>query len=138
MSSSRRHPVHRPVLYPDRYVWYVLVSALDIMLTVTVLAHLGMREANTFAQWSIDQFGTWGLIGLKFLSVIAVVMICEFIGRRDGRRGRRLATAAIAISLLPITAALSQTAYLAAWGDVRWEDWPSSSPPVPPLPWPTP
>lgn len=117
----------RHVLYPDRYAWYVLVSALDIMITVTVLVHLGMREANTFAQWSINEFGTWGLIGLKFTSVIAVVLICEYIGRRDLGRGRRLSATAIAISLFPITAALVQVAYLAVWGDVYWEQWP---PPV--------
>jgi uncharacterized membrane protein len=112
------------VLYPDRYVWYVLVSALDIMITVTVLVHLGMREANTFAQWSINQFGTWGLIGLKFLSVILVVLICEYIGRRDAARGRRLTVVAIAVSVFPVTAALLQVAYLAIWGDVYWEQWP--------------
>ena len=65
MSASP--PSH--VLYPDRYVWYVFVSAMDIMVTVMVLIHLRMQEANTFAQWSIDHFGTWGLIGLKFLSI---------------------------------------------------------------------
>jgi len=122
MSVHARH-----VLFPDHYVWYVLVSALDIMLTATVLAHLGMREANTFAQWSINHFGTWGLIGLKFLSVIAVVMICEFIGRRDRRRGRRLAVLAIVLSLVPVTAALAQSAYLAMTDDIHWVDPPSSS-----------
>jgi len=107
-------------MYPDRYVWYVFVSALDIMLTVTVLAHLGMREANTFAQWSINHFGTWGLIGLKFLSVVLVVIICEYVGRHDARRGGKLAIAAIAISLFPITAALVQVAYLGLWGEIHW------------------
>jgi uncharacterized membrane protein len=118
------------VLYPNQYVWYVFASALDIMLTVTVLVHLGMREANTFAQWSIDRFGTWGLIGLKFLSVIVVVMICEYIGRADERRGRRLSTIAIGLSLIPIAAALAQTAYLALWGEVYWETWPPPPPPA--------
>src|SRR2546426_5662337 len=70
-------PHRRPVLYPDRYAWYVLASSLDVMVTVTLLVHLGGREVNSFAQWSIERFGTWGLIGLKFLSVILVVAICE-------------------------------------------------------------
>lgn len=124
MTRAEESGAHRSVLYPDRYVWYVFVSALDIMLTVTVLVHLGMREANSFAQWSIDHFGTWGLIGLKFLSVILVVMICEFIGRKEYRRGRRLAAIAIGLSLIPIGAALAQTAYLAVWGDIYWQQWP--------------
>jgi len=111
----------RHVLYPDRYAWYVLVSALDIILTVTVLKHLGMREANTFAQWSINQFGTWGLIGLKFLSVIVVVLICEYIGNREIGRGRRLTTIAILISIFPVTAALVQVGYLGMGGEIHWE-----------------
>src|SRR5262249_12503086 len=82
--------------------------SLDIMVTVTVLKHLGAREVNTFAQRSIDVFGTWGLIGLKFLSVVLVVVICEYIGRRRERLGRMLATLAIVLSLFPDGAAISQ------------------------------
>lgn len=112
------------VLYPDRYVWYVFVSALDIMLTVFVLVHLGMTEANTFAQWSIDHFGTWGLIGLKFLSVMVVIIICEFVGRRDLKRGKRLATIAIGLSLIPISAAILQIGYIAVTDTIQWVPWP--------------
>lgn len=112
----------RNVLYPDCYVWYVFVSALDIMLTTFVLKHLGMKEANTFAQWSINQFGTWGLIGLKFLSVALVIMICEYIGRRERPRGRRLAIIAIILSVFPITAALVQTAWLGLGGEIVWQE----------------
>ncbi len=124
-------PIYRgAMLYPDRYAWYVLVSALDVMVTVKLLVHLGQREeqpfgfdtdvhareVNTFAQWTIEQFGTWGLIGLKFLTVILVVAICEYIGRRRLRLGRNLAFAAIFLSLLPIAAALIQVAYLTVTG----------------------
>jgi len=115
----------RPVLYPDRYAWYVLASALDIMLTVTVLVHLRGREVNTLAQWSIDHFGTWGLIGLKFLSVILVVCICEYVGRHRLHLGRTLATIAIAASLLPVTAALLQIGALTLQGRISWMDGPS-------------
>ena len=62
------------------------------------------------------------------LSVIAVVMICEFIGSRDRRRGRRLAVIAIVLSLVPVTAALAQSAYLAVTDDIHWVDPPSSGP----------
>ena len=134
-------PIHRgPMLFPNIYAWYVLVSALDVMVTVKLLVHLGEREdgsvaivagekvvaeeANTFAQWSIEQFGTWGLIGLKFLSVIVVVAICEHIGRRRPRLGHGLALLAIFLSLLPIAAALVQTGYLTATGRLIIEDWP--------------
>ncbi|MBC7773374.1 MAG: hypothetical protein H7210_12835 [Pyrinomonadaceae bacterium] len=104
---------HRAVRYPDRYAWYVLASTLDIMTTVLVLTHLGFREANSFAQKSIDYFGTWGLIGLKFVSVIIVVAICEFVGRRREDLGRRVATLAIIASLFPVLFAIAQIVY--AW-----------------------
>jgi uncharacterized membrane protein len=118
-------PIHlRHVLYPDRYAWYILASALDIMVTVTVLVHLGAREVNSFAQWSIEQFGTWGLIGLKFLSVILVVAICEHVGRRRPRLGAALATAAIFVSLIPVGSALVQVIYFTARGELVITEWP--------------
>jgi hypothetical protein len=120
-----RRGIHRAhVLYPNRYTWYVLVSALDIMITVTLLVHLGAREVNMLAQESIELFGTWGLIGLKFLSVILVVGICEWVGRRNFRLGRRVATAAIFISLFPITAAVLQVGFVLVMGDLDWEPHP--------------
>jgi hypothetical protein len=122
MLDALRRPVpgDKPVLYPDRYAWYVLVSSLDIMLTVKLLIYLGAREVNMIAQKSIELFGTWGLIGLKFLSVILVVIICEYIGRRNYVTGRRLATAAIAVSLIPITAAIVQILYLLISGEIYY------------------
>ena len=113
----------RPVLYPDQYAWYILASALDIMVTVTVLTHLGAREVNMLAQRSIDLFGTWGLIGLKFASVVLVVGICEFVGRRRPRAGRRLAMAAILISLIPVVSAMIQAAALGAAGHLEIVPW---------------
>lgn len=114
-NRPRRH-----VLYPERYAWYVLASALDVIITVTVLVHLGAEEINTFAQKSIDLFGTWGLIGLKFLSVILVVTICEFVGRRRPRAGSRLASAAIGLSLIPIGAATAQILVILIAGELEW------------------
>jgi uncharacterized membrane protein len=123
---SRLH--NRHVLYPDRYAWYVLASALDVMATVTVLIHLGAREVNTLAQKSIDLFGTWGLIGLKFASVILVVVICEYVGRRRERAGRMLATAAIIMSLAPVGAAIAQIIGLWITGNLVTMDWPREAP----------
>lgn len=104
---------HRAVMYPGRYAWYVLASTLDITVTVLLLTHLGFREANSFAQKSIDYFGTWGLIGLKFMSVIIVVAICEYVGRQKESLGRLVATIAIFASLFPVLFAVAQIVY--AW-----------------------
>lgn len=114
----------RAVLYPDRYVWYLFASTLDIIVTVTLLRHLGFREANSFAQKSIDYFGTWGLIGLKFLSVIVVIFICEYVGRRRERLGRTLALLAIAASLFPVAFAMAQIVLGMAQGRIVHTEWP--------------
>jgi uncharacterized membrane protein len=124
MDAALPVSVRRPVLYPNLYAWYILVSAMDIMITVTLLIHLGAHEVNMIAQRSIELFGTWGLIGLKFASVILVVAICEYIGRRRPRTGRGLAIAAIFISLFPIVAATAQVLFVLTMGHLEWTDWP--------------
>lgn len=112
------------VLYPDRYVWYVLVSAMDIVVTVSVLVHYGAREVNSIAQASIELFGTWGLIGLKFLTLVIVVAICEYIGRRRRRLGATIATIAVVASLSPVIAASVQVFWLWAHGELAHTEWP--------------
>jgi uncharacterized membrane protein len=124
MESALPVAARRPVLYPNLYTWYVLVAALDIMITVTLLVHLGAREVNMIAQRSIELFGTWGLIGLKFASVLLVIAICEHVGRIRHRTGRALALAAIFISLFPIFAAMAQVLFVLAVGNLEWMDWP--------------
>jgi hypothetical protein len=124
LPPRRRGFFRRAVLFPDRYVWYVFASTLDIIVTVTVLKHLGFREANSFAQKSIDYFGTWGLIGLKFISVILVVVICEYVGRHRERVGRTLATLAIMASLFPVAFAMIQLLIGMAQGLIVHTEWP--------------
>lgn len=100
--------VCRLALYPDHYAWYILASSLDIMLTYLIIWGLGGREVNAIAQKFIDALGHWGLILLKFSTVLLVIAICEVIGRRKFVLGRRLAVAAICISALPVGAAILQ------------------------------
>ncbi len=114
----------RGVLYPDRYLWYVLASVMDIVVTVTVLVHYGAKEVNSIAQASIERFDTWGLVGLKFLTLVIVVAICEYIGRRHERLGRMLATIAIAASLMPVLAATTQVFWLWAHDRLEYMEWP--------------
>jgi hypothetical protein len=97
----------RSVLYPERYVWYVFASSLDIIFTRIVL-WFGGTEVNTIADWLLGVFGVWGLIGLKFATVVLVVLICEFIGRRRVLLGRRMAEVAIVVSAMPVFIASAQ------------------------------
>jgi uncharacterized membrane protein len=106
----------KQALYPDHYAWYVFASSLDVMLTYFIIWRLGGREVNAVANHLVQQFGHWGLIMLKYSSVIVVVAICEWLGRADLSRGRRLAIAAIAISALPVGAGLVQIFAWLGWG----------------------
>jgi hypothetical protein len=101
----------RHVLYPNQYVWYVLVSSLDLIMTNTVMHHLGAREVNTIADTAIRWFGFWGLIGLKFATVMVVVGVCEYVGVRRPRLGRKIAEWAVAISAVPVVVAIVQVVW---------------------------
>jgi hypothetical protein len=90
-----------PVLFPNAYLWLVLVSALDLMLTWVIL-HFGGREGNALAAAVIERFGLIGLIAFKFAIVILVIVLCEWAGRRKPKAGLRLAVISIAITCIPI------------------------------------
>ena len=94
--------------YPNAYVWYVFVAALDIILTHFIIFRLGGIEVNAIAQRAIDAFGLWGLIGLKFVTVLVVIAICQALAQQKPDVGRRLAEWAVAISSVPIVFGLLQ------------------------------
>lgn len=106
-ATLRRH-----VLYPDYYCWYILAGAVDIMLTYIILERFDGSEVNQIANHMIKLAGLWGLILLKFSTVIVVVLICEYVGRRRRRLGKAVAIWAIAMSALPVGIGLLQ---LGAW-----------------------
>ena len=95
----------RPVRYPDRYVWFVFFSAIDVMLTWAIIAHDG-EEANPIARFVIAKWELPGAIAFKFSLMIFVIGICEMVGRRNDRAGGRLALVAVIISVLPVVYSL--------------------------------
>ena len=100
-----------PVLYPNRYCWFVLFSALDIMLTHTILEKMKLyngRELNTFADFVIRHAGLNGAIALKMISVVVVIVITEFVGRRRPQVGNTLINCVVAMSTVPVITALAQ------------------------------
>ena len=103
-STPRKHGL----LYQDHYSWYLLAASLDVMVTTAIIEHFNGREVNKLANHLIEQYGLWGLVGLKFSTVIFVIMVCEFVGRKNFGKGRRLATLAIVISALPVGLGLIQ------------------------------
>jgi hypothetical protein len=104
--ADRIHPLHQPeMLYPNAYVWFVFVSALDIMLTWKILDK-GGEEVNPVAREVIELWGLEGAILFKFAIVVWVVIACELSGRRKPATGRRLAWAAVVVSAAPVVYSL--------------------------------
>ncbi len=97
--------LREPLLYQNAYVWFVLVSSLDVMLTWVVLAY-GGREANGLARFALRRFGLVGLVGFKFVLVVFIICLCEVIGRRSPVGGKRLAEWSVALTCVPLVIAL--------------------------------
>jgi hypothetical protein len=98
--SSQSFWKRRP-LYPNHYVWFVFLSVLDVLLTWLILAASGV-EANPVAAAVIDRFGFRGMIVYKFALMVVVIVLCERVGRRNDRAGRRVITLGVAVTSLPI------------------------------------
>jgi len=105
--GARRGFLRRVALFPNCYVWYVFFAALDVMLT-TVVLHLGGSEVNLLADWVLTRYDLPGVVTFKFSLVVLVVCICETVGRRHYRVGRKLAEWAVAITAIPVILALVQ------------------------------
>lgn len=101
--------MRRPVVFPDLYAWYVLLAALDILVTWTVLS-IGGAEVNPIARALLELFDVAGLVFLKAASVVLVICVCEILARRSPGRARLLAGGAVVISAYPVAVGLSQLA----------------------------
>lgn len=95
------------VLYANAYVWYVLLASLDIMLTTVIMAADG-HELNSVADRVIQRWGLPGLVVFKFAFVLLVIFICEIVGRRNDKTGRRLAEWSVAITAIPVVISIVQ------------------------------
>lgn len=105
-SKSNRIPLLRAARYPQRYVWFVFVSALDLMMTWVVL-HFGGQEVNALADYILDRWALPGMVVYKFTLVVFVILICEVVGHYRPRQGKRLATFAVLITLVPVIIAFA-------------------------------
>ena len=88
--------------YQDHYVWLVLVSAMDIILTALVLYVWEGEEANPMAEAIISNMGFGWAILFKFGMMLTAVVVSEVVGRIDDRKGRKLATVAVLINAFPV------------------------------------
>ncbi len=107
-------PIHEPkgwlslphMRYPNEYVWFLLFSSMDIMLTWLILNMQG-SEVNPLAKEVIDEWGLPGAIGFKFSLTLMVVLVCEVVGRKRDRMARNLAQFAVIISAMPVAYSLA-------------------------------
>jgi hypothetical protein len=88
--------------YPNTYVWLVLVSALDIFLTLIVIYIWHGYEVNPIVAAIISHLGFHWAIVFKLAIVVLVIIVCEVVGRKSDRTGRRLAVASVIVSTLPV------------------------------------
>ncbi|MSR29426.1 MAG: hypothetical protein EXS03_07640 [Phycisphaerales bacterium] len=110
--SPKPHFLAVPRLrFQNEYVWFLFLSACDIMLTWFILVRRGGEEINPVAGLTIDRWGLWGAIALKFSLVLFVVVACEWIARERIVVARRLAWTAIGISSLPVVYSLALLTY---------------------------
>ena len=113
-------------LYPGFYTWYVFMAALDVLMTRIILSDFfGGYEVNWLAHWIMTHGSMHAATLFKFGTVIGVILICEFVGRRDYSRGRRLARWAVIITAMPVLISFTQLLVdLHAWlseGDLRMQ-----------------
>ncbi len=98
------------MLYPDVYVWYIFLAALDLMLTWVVL-HLDGFELNPLAALVIEHGGLPATVTYKFSLVLIVVLVCEIVGQHSESLGRRLAGWAMMVTAVPVVLAFIQLAH---------------------------
>ncbi len=96
-----------PMRYPTAYKWFVLISALDVVLTWFILL-LGGREVNILADAVIAAGGLKGILIYKFCLVVLVIVICEVVGRRRPILGRALSLGALAVTAIPVALSIAQ------------------------------
>jgi len=95
------------VLYPGIYVWYVFISALDVMFTWVVL-HFDGEEVNQVANAVLMKWDLPGIVVFKFVLVTLVICICEFVGRQRPKLGQYLGEWAVGITCIPVLLAALQ------------------------------
>jgi hypothetical protein len=105
--------LRQPLLYPAWYPWFVALAALDVVFTGALLG-VGGSEVNVIARKVIGAAGLPGALALKFATVIIVVLICEFVGRRSPSAGRRLAAVAVVLNFVPVAVGAALLAEYAA------------------------
>lgn len=102
-SAARSRWQSRVLLYEDEYIWFALLSVLNVVLNWMVI-----RGGPVFHP-VIDAFmrdaGLGALLLYQLLLVTLVVVVCEDVGRLRPTTGRRVASLACVVTALPVAIA---------------------------------
>lgn len=93
--------IQRQMYFPNTYVWLLLFSAMDIMLTWVIL-YFGGSEVNPIARWVIDGFGLNGMIVYKFALILVFIGICEAVAALRKPTASVLSKISVLIALVPV------------------------------------
>jgi hypothetical protein len=102
--------VHQPVLYPRIHPWYLVVAALDVLLTWFIITTFYGVEVNPLAAKVIETGGMSLATFYKFLLVGFVMWACEYIGRHRPHVGRHVLFYAVIINACVVIFSLTQIA----------------------------
>ena len=95
----------RQMRYPNTYVWLLLLSSMDIMLTWVILL-FGGAEVNPIARWIIDHYGLPGMIVYKFALIVFFISICEIVGTLRDSTGWLLSKFSVIVACVPVVWAM--------------------------------
>ncbi len=93
--------------YPGLYILFVLLAALDLAFTWTIL-RIGGTEINPVAEGVVEHGGLPGIVIFKTALVLLIIVMCEVIGQRRRHVGRRLASVCVAVTAVPVMSACAQ------------------------------
>jgi len=72
---------------------FILVSAMDIIMTWILLSNGGFVESNPVANFFLAHWGKKGFVGFKFASVLTVCISTQLIARKHLRLARLILSA---------------------------------------------
>jgi hypothetical protein len=94
------HTIGKVLHYPITYLVLIIVSLMDIGLTCVILTR-GGQELNPIADKVIVCGGMIALPAFKFLMLLGLVYLCEFMAGRRPKAGRQITRFAALMWSLP-------------------------------------
>mgnify|MGYP004247599739 CR=1 FL=1 len=88
--------------YRLAYVFFVLLSLLDLGLTCYILGGELGRELNPIADLIVRRYELFGLIVFKLAMIVLIILLCESIGSRRDDLGRFISRLSVVITSVPV------------------------------------